>query len=103
MVKYIIDTHGPDRMTSLLRTINGGTRLGDAIREVYGVSLDELEAQWKAQFAEATPLAPRPDPGTIGTSVLISGAIVLALSLTFVGWVTRRARRREPEDGALTT
>ena len=99
VVKYMIDTYGPERMTELLGTIDSGVRIDDALRRVYGVGTDELEAEWRTQFVSRVTLAPRPDPGTIGTTLLISGALAIAAAVTGYRWLSRRSGGTESEDG----
>ena len=98
VVRHMIRTYGTDHMASLLRAINSGTHVDEAIPQVYGLSLDELEAEWKSEFAEATTVVPRPDPGTIAVSTLIAGAFVVALVVSAFRWLSTRGRRSEPED-----
>ena len=93
VVDYMVDTYGTERITSLLEVLNSGNRIDAAVQDVYGVSLQELEEQWVAKISGETPLAPRPDPGTAGTSFLIGGAVLIALLASAVGWLTRGASR----------
>jgi hypothetical protein len=92
VVKYLIDTHGEHRITELLGTINSGVPPSEALSFVYGVSVDEIDAQWRSQFSRRTTLANRPDPGTIATSTLISGAVAVAAAVTFWRWIAYRRR-----------
>ena len=93
VVKYMIDSYGTERMTSLLDAIDSGLRIDEAVEQAYGVSLEELEGRWRRHVTEATTLAPRPDPGTIAVSSLIAGAVVLMLSVSAYRWYSHRARR----------
>ena len=98
VVAYIVDTFGKERMTSLLSAIDSGSRIDEAVPAVYGLTLEELESRWRADVVKAMPLAPRPDIGTVGVSALITGAIVIALVVSGLGWVSRRLRRSESSD-----
>ena len=96
IVKHMIDTYGYERVTALLEALNSGNRIDAAILVVYGVSLEELERQWKGGLLEETTVAQRPDPGTIGTSGIIAAAIVIAMVGSLLHWRMRRAERSEP-------
>ena len=86
LVDYMMRELGRDRMTSLLQAINDGTDIDEAIPLAYGMTLEELESSWKVDVAGETPLAPRPDPGTVGISALVGGAITVAIIVTAVRW-----------------
>lgn len=66
VVKFLIDTYGADKMDLLLRTFKKGVYQEDALREVYGFGLDELEARWR----EAIGAPPQPTPAPITSPVL---------------------------------
>ena len=93
VVKYIVDTYGTERMTSLLRSMDSGARIDQAVEDVYDITLEELERRWRADLAGETPVAPRPDPGTIAVSGIIAGAIVIAVLASGYRWVAHRAGR----------
>ena len=101
LVKYVIDTHGTERMGFLLRTIDSGSSIGDAVEEVYDLSIEELEDQWRREVSHATPLAPRPSLGTIGTTVVISVATAIALAVSAYRWASYRSRRSGSVDVEL--
>ena len=69
VVDYMVDTHGAERMSALLTAINDGQKIEDAVPTAYGLTLEQLEARWKAQVLGETTVAARPDPGTIGTAL----------------------------------
>lgn len=58
VVDFLIEAHGPEKMDQLLRTFKRGVYQEDALQEVYGFGLDELEDQWR----EAIGAPPRPTP-----------------------------------------
>ena len=89
----MMDVYGRERMSELLRLINSGKRVAEAVPDVYGITLDELESVWKARLTGETTVAPRPDPGTVGTSSLITGAVTLAVAASAYRWWSNRARK----------
>lgn len=99
IVKYMIDAYGTERMTSMIGAIGAGVPIDEAVQQAYGISLGELDARWRAEITGSTPLAARPDPGTIATSAIITGAIAIALLVSAFRWLTHVARPSEPDPG----
>lgn len=66
VVKFLIDTYGADKMDALLRTFKRGVYQEDALREVYGFGVDELDARWR----EAIGAPPQPTPAPTTPPVL---------------------------------
>ena len=97
VVDYMVDAHGAQRMSALLAAINDGQKIEDAVPTAYGLTLEQLEARWKAQVLGETTIAARPDPGTVGTSALISGAVFLAVIASTWRWLWRWLRGPLPE------
>lgn len=55
-VGFLIDEFGAERMSLLLKTLDLGTRINDAIKATYGFELDNLDDVWTArQFGLAEP------------------------------------------------
>lgn len=60
LVDFMLRTYGRDKMGELLTVFKQGAHQEDALRQVYGLGLDELDAAWRASLglkARAT-LAP---------------------------------------------
>ncbi|MBI4497410.1 MAG: hypothetical protein HY689_05880 [Chloroflexi bacterium] len=66
VVTYLIDTHGPDKMRSLLQAIKEGQAIDAALQQVYGLEQDSLDARWRESvgapprqydFSAPTPIA----------------------------------------------
>lgn len=63
LVEFLLKEYGKDKMTQLLEKFAEGTYQEDALREVYGFGIDELDARWKAYLGvapEETPTALTP-------------------------------------------
>jgi hypothetical protein len=78
-VQYMIETYGQDRMASLINAMKSGTPADDGLLEVYGLTIDELDAEWRSQYFPAVSLTRGPDPGTMVVSALVSLVVVVAL------------------------
>lgn len=65
VVDFLIEEYGPEKMDQLLQTFREGVYQEDALQEVYGFGLDELEDQWR----EAIGAPPRPTPAPPSESV----------------------------------
>jgi len=59
VVDFMLATYGRDRMQALLGVFAEGSLAEDALQEVLGLGLDELDNAWR----ESLGLAPRPLPG----------------------------------------
>ncbi len=93
VVKYMIDTYGTDRMSALIHAIGSGLHTNEAVEQVYGASLEEIETDWRTSLSEKTTLAPRPDLGAIASYGLIAAAVTVAVVASFLRWLSHKARR----------
>ena len=98
LVSHMMDTQGQGRMSALLRAINEGMRIEEAVPAVYGMSLDELDREWRTRLSQEVAFAPPADPGTLGTSVLIAGAVAVAVVAVLVRWFRNLSKSRAPDD-----
>ncbi|GAB4412419.1 MAG: hypothetical protein Kow00123_26210 [Anaerolineales bacterium] len=96
VVEFLIDTYGADKMDALLKTFKRGMYQEDALREVYGFGIDELDARWREAIgappqptpAPTTPPVlptPRPQEEPSSTPICSSAALILA-ALGVVIW-----------------
>jgi len=56
LVEYMLQTYGRDKMTALLQVFKQGALQDDALQQVYHISLDTLDTQWRQSLG----LGPRP-------------------------------------------
>ena len=96
IVTHMIETHGAERMGALLDALDSGLEIDEALRSVYGMGVDGLEAEWRARLEGSFSPLPRPDPGTVGTSALITGAAAVAAVVSAYRWLVREPV--DPED-----
>lgn len=99
VVRHMMDAHGQERMAALIMAINDGKGVEEAVPEVYRMSLEELEQEWKSQLAGEPSVAPFVDPGTAGTTLIIVGAIIIASTVVAVRWLRRIFRPPGSESG----
>ncbi|MBI4308115.1 MAG: hypothetical protein HY684_04850 [Chloroflexi bacterium] len=78
-VRFMIETYGAPKMAALLRVLNDGLRIDEALRKVYSMGLDELDNAWRKSIGAAplplatpTPSTP-PTPEAIPTLAPFSG------------------------------
>jgi hypothetical protein len=65
-VAYLRDRFGPEGLASLLAGINGGLKVHDAALASWGVSLDDIEKDWRVSLGAGPLPTPSPAPGTPG-------------------------------------
>jgi hypothetical protein len=69
VVKYIVDTYGPDKLRATLAAFKEGNTVDDALKKGLGVTLDQLESRWKAALgrgAAGQPAQQRPGAAPAG-------------------------------------
>jgi hypothetical protein len=84
IVKFLIETHGQEKMTALLTSLRDGITIDEALLQTYGFNVDGLEDEWrKAIQAQPRPVSAQPTaqptPTHVPTIVPISGAPVVSL------------------------
>jgi hypothetical protein len=62
VVSYLIDAYGREQMTALLSVFAEGTSQNDALKQVYGLNVEELDTVWRESLGlerrSQTPLGP---------------------------------------------
>jgi hypothetical protein len=84
VVGYLMDSHDDDRMVDLLNYLKRGRSFDPAFEASYGFDVEELDRQWRASVRRGAAISALPDPGTIGTSVLIAGAMAFAMLVILI-------------------
>ena len=98
VVDYMMATYGPEPMTALLGAIDAGNDLDVAMRIAYGFGIDELESRWRAQLGGGVIERLPYDPGTVGTSFIIGGAVVVALTAVLFRWLRQPQETEELDE-----
>ena len=60
VVKYLVDTYSKEKMQQLLAVFKRGALVDDALKEVYGYNVQELDNRWRASLG-AQSNAPAPN------------------------------------------
>jgi hypothetical protein len=89
IVKYLIDTFGQAKMTSLLTGLRDGAAVDDDLTQTYGFNVDGLEDNWRTAIGaaprpvSAQPTA-QPTPTFVPTIVPVSGAPLAVTPTPFI-------------------
>jgi len=62
LVDYMLRTYGRDKMADLLKVFKQGTYQDDALRQVYGLGLDDLDQAWRASLGLKARATAPPTP-----------------------------------------
>jgi len=62
VVEFIIATYGEAKVQELVAQFRAATPVEEALQQVLGISVDELDAQWRATLPEVAAI-PTPAPG----------------------------------------
>jgi hypothetical protein len=66
-VGYLHGRFGPDGLAAVLRRINDGRRVHDAAQDAWGVSLDDVENEWRQSLGAGPLPTPSPTPRPTAT------------------------------------
>ncbi len=95
IVRYLLDEFGDESMSALLASMNEGTDIEEALKDVYGHDVEGLDRAWRSHLSGDRSIGDFADPGTLGTAALIGGAVAVTASVVGVRWL-KRALRSEP-------
>ncbi len=63
IVEFLLKQYGKEKMREFLNQFASGATQEEALKKVYGLSIDELDARWRKYLREkARPTSPRPTP-----------------------------------------
>lgn len=104
IVNFLIETHGQDKMNSLLIALRDGTTVDNALLQVYGFDIDGLENAWRESIgatprtASAQPTA-QPSPTFVPTYAPFPGAQVILTPTPYVIPTSSSAEPSAQPDG----
>ncbi|MBC7222802.1 MAG: hypothetical protein H5T59_00750 [Anaerolineae bacterium] len=101
VVQFLLERYGRERMQELLRLFQEGTHQEEALQQVYGLTLEELDAAWREWLgsepsqAPGTPAAApgeggRPAQGAPRGGLCLGGLLPIGL-VALGAWAGRRA------------
>jgi len=99
LVEYLLDSYGQDKMLDLLTLLKQGRTYDEALTEVYGFDINDLDARWRATLM--TTAAPIPKAGL--HPALITALATLATGLALWGALALRKRNNGRSCGTSTT
>ena len=85
----MVDTFGTERMSAMLTALNNGQHINESIQTAYGLTSVQLEAAWRTQLRSHTSFTQVIDPGSFGTAVIITGAMLVTATVVTVRWLRR--------------
>ena len=87
ITKFLVETHGQEKMTSLLLSLRDGLTIDEALMQTYGFDVEGLEGAWRDAIG-AQPLAvsgqptSQPTPIFVPTIVPVGGQVSSVLQIT---------------------
>ena len=102
IAKFLVETHGQEKMTSLLVSLRNGVTTDEALMATYGFNTDGLESTWRTSIGAQPRSAPsestaQPTPTFVPTIVPVSGQVSSALQATATPVPTSSFREQTPE------
>jgi len=98
VVDFLLREYGKEKMTRLLAKFKEGTYQEDALREVYGFGLDELDRLWRASLGLGPRRKATPPPKETPARGFCWGALVPGLALLMVGQRVLSRAHKGPSD-----
>ena len=93
LVNFMVNAFGVERMSTMLNALNNGQPIDQAIQTAYGLTSLQLESGWRTQLRAAPSFSQTIDPGSFGTSIIITCAMLVTATVVTVRWLRRD---REP-------
>lgn len=98
VVTYLMDSYGEESMSRLLGALGEGEKIEDAFADAYGFELEGLDRQWRSSVTRGAAISALPDPGTLGTSIIIGAAMAFAMLVILVRRLRRVTEPYEDDD-----
>ena len=99
IVGYLIEAYGEDDFRVLLRALNRGQTIDDALLETYGVDQDGLEQSWMGSLTPQTSGGDADGSFVDITSLILGGLVLLAVILVlFKLRLKKLVYRTKPSD-----
>ena len=66
IVRFLVTKMGPDKMAALIKVYANGVSYDDAVQQALGISVDELDREWKASLGYRGDSGPTAQTGALG-------------------------------------
>ena len=91
-----MERYGAKKMTQFLHEFKEGNTANNATREVFGISLQRLDKDWRNSIRPEIKRTLIVDPGTFWTSSILG--IAFLISATYVGITWLKRKHTQPEE-----
>ena len=102
-VEFIVTKFGEEKMAELMATLGRGIPTVDAVPIVYGMTLDELEGEWRTSIGADQYVAPAPTPTSSVPISTPTPNVLLPLTLDQVAAAGRTTPVTEEEPNTSPT
>ncbi len=82
VVAFLIDRHGPDKMSALLADVAAGSAIDKALTNIYGYTTQSLDSAWRESFGAPTQRAIVATPLSVPTLALWTAVVPQATATT---------------------
>ena len=102
VTKFLIETHGQEKMTSLLVSLRDGVTIDEALMQTYGFNIDGLETAWRQAIGARPPPVSaqptlQPTPTFVPTIIPVGGQVSSSLQATKTPVPTSSFTEQTPE------
>ena len=97
IVRFMVDAFGEDRLAALFRSIGDGKSVEESLVSTYGLSTGQLDAAWRTHLSGRKSIFEVADPGSLGTSAIIGGALLATATAATIGWI-KKLRQAKPSE-----
>ena len=97
-VAYLFSEYGENKIKQLIINIDSGKSVEDAIFLTYEVNLQKIQSDWLDSVSSRFENRLNVDIGSFGTSLILSGAFLIGLLFSGIGWLRYKANGHDSDD-----
>ena len=97
IVRFMGAAFGEDRLSQLFAELAAGKSAEKALDSVYGLTVVELDAAWRAHLSGSGSFIEDSNPAALASSAIIGGAILASVTVAAVRWI-KSLRNSTPGD-----
>ena len=87
IVRFMGAAFGEDRLSQLFAELADGNSAERALDSTYGLTIEELDAAWRAHLSGRGSFLEDSNPAALASSALIGGAILATAAVAAVRWI----------------